>query len=373
MRPIVWAMGLAAVALTACSAPRPTVSFEQADSVPAAPYPRSLASADIDADGSVDFAVAIGGIPEVMWARTDSDGHAELAAELHTTDLPYEVATGDFDTDGDPDLLVAIINYNLPELFINSDGEFMDGSVSGDRPVVLESLEAADLNVDGRPDIVGIDGDDDEHFAWQPGHGDGTFGDWQKVPMNAGDQRTTRVGDIDGDGILDVSGSSFWSGKVAVALGAGDGTFGSPVVASLDQMNTSHALLDIDGDGDLELAVGGTRGLDVNSKGARTLIVLDPEDGELRELSRLEMDAWGFASGDLDHDGFDDLLVAGWEGHVYLMQSLGDGTFTPPEKVATASLAADIEIAQLDGQGPLDFAFVDNHAGGLWIYLGEYR
>ncbi|MCA9298684.1 MAG: VCBS repeat-containing protein, partial [Phycisphaerales bacterium] len=319
------------------------------------------------------FAVAVGSAPiAAVVAGRCGDGLGPIT-ELDLVAWPDRVALGDFDGDGAVDLVVAPGDFDNLEWFRNEAGLLGPSSTASPTAVNLNAMHSADIDEDGRDDIVGYDLGVPGAWTWIQSMVEGPFGASQRVETDDGEFREVAAADVDGDGWLDLTGITWSTGGVAVARASGPGVFGEALIANVDLLLTGHTLLDIDGDGDLEIAAGGTQGLDLMRQGPRTLVLLDPEDSSVHELFRQELDAWGFESGDLDGDGFDDLLVAGWDGDVSLMQSLGDGTFTEAEQVAEASLAADIVVAQLDGRGPLDFALVDNHRGTMSLYLGEYR
>jgi FG-GAP-like repeat len=62
------------------------------------------------------------------------------------------------------------------------------------------------------------------------GNGDGSF----QAPVNysAGVETTLALGDLNGDGKLDLASADIFSGEVTVLLGNGDGTF-QPTVKPL--------------------------------------------------------------------------------------------------------------------------------------------
>ncbi len=66
------------------------------------------------------------------------------------------------------------------------------------------------------------------------------------------------LGDLDGDGDLDlaVANGGFGGGdSISVLLNQGDGTFADDVLYLADEHPLSVAIGDLDGDGDLDLAV----------------------------------------------------------------------------------------------------------------------
>ena len=88
-------------------------------------------------------------------------------------------------------------------------------------------VAVADLNGDGRLDVVAVNEDDDS-VSVLLGNGDGTLG--VAIRSAVGD-RPVSIGaaDFDGDGATDVAVASQDGAELLVMLGNGDGTFGAPV------------------------------------------------------------------------------------------------------------------------------------------------
>jgi FG-GAP-like repeat/Abnormal spindle-like microcephaly-assoc'd, ASPM-SPD-2-Hydin len=114
-------------------------------------------------------------------------------------------------------------------------------------------VTAADFNGDGKLDLAVSDLNPLSYpVSILLGNGDGTFQTRKGYPSTG--TGTPQVGDINGDGILDLVLANS-SGPI-VLLGKGDGTFQTGTLFSTLSAN-SETLADFNGDGRLDLAVGG--------------------------------------------------------------------------------------------------------------------
>ena len=238
---------------------------------------------DFDGDGRVDLAVAVFGYSrgEVLWLRNRGDGTfapRQLLAGAGAIHVPVR----DFDGDGDLDI-VTIMSQDDEELwgFENlGDGRFERRLLWRTPNFDLGSagLVAADVDGDGDEDLVLPVGDNLEDFDAfpQPYHGCLWFentGDWSFRMHRIADLGGTyaaAVGDVDGDGDLDVALVSMdndWRDPGNAALvwleNEGRAAPAEPVRFRPWQVDTDPIHLitvatgDIDGDGRADLVAGG--------------------------------------------------------------------------------------------------------------------
>lgn len=223
------ALALAAVVTPARAAPwapRPGIVLPDVDGVA-----QRVELVDIDADGFVDVALA--------HSRGDAvggDGDAQLPQLLHNdgglgfSELPifdapenaYAIKAGDLDGDGDPDLVVGVNFQGQSHALLNEgDGTFTRQDILPGQLFSVGDLELGDVDGDGVLDVVAVD--------WGPVQPHGAPGD----P----------------------------GGPVRLWLGVGDGTFvDGPMnlpmgLDNLASWSFDVELIDLDGDFDLDILV----------------------------------------------------------------------------------------------------------------------
>ncbi len=405
--------------------------------------PRSVALGDLDGDGDLDMAVANGGPygsadSTVSVLLNSGDGTFGAAASYGVGGGPRSVALGDMNGDGALDLVVLnSVSDDVSVLLNTGAGAFASPAsysvgVVGDWtnigyqfPVGGAALLLADLDGDGDLDLAlgngGPEGNPGSTVSVLLNNGDGTLA--PRASYEVGSRPLSlAIGDLDGDGDLDLVSGNEKSGDVSVLLNNGDATFAPGVPYDANGCAStpgacayirSVSLGDADGDGDLDLAVGhllddrisvlpgngdGTFAAEVlysvglqpvfagfgelNAAGGPDLAVLAASpgedklvlllnDGQGRFGSVYDTGGWpqGVVIGDFDLDGDLDLAainsaVAGYN-HVGVLFNNGDGTFAEPVLYDVAAIHShDLTVGDLDLDGDLDFV-VTNGGNGI--------
>ena len=267
----------------------------------------SVSVGDVNADGRPDLLAAAlssaGAGSSALVLLASADGAFEAPRAFATGSRPNSVGIGDFDGDGRTD--VATANSDADILLGTGDGSFVEAPKYGAERHA-DSVTAGDFNRDGAPDLAVANQSDSCSVLL--GNGDGTFHAAQTFA--AGDSPMgIASGDLNGDGDLDVATANWLSNTVSVLLGNGDGTLRTAVHYAAGMHPMSVAAADVNGDGALDLAVAND-GLQWGSIG-RVSVLLGNGDGTFRTPATLTAgrNSRAVAAGDLDGDGDVDLAV----------------------------------------------------------------
>jgi hypothetical protein len=384
-------------------------------------YAYSVAIADVNGDGKPDLLVADcgpgntcgGGINGVVGVLLgNGDGTFKPAVTYDAGGFQtYSVVAADLNGDGKLDLVVAnsYFSNTVGVLLGNGDGTFQPVVVYNSGGGSPWSVAVADVNGDGKPDIVvanssscyGCTGNGLVGVLF--GNGDGTF--QPAVTYNSGgfnyyNPVSLAVADLNGDGKPDIAvtnacGDSIGctaDSSVAVLFNRGNGTFLSPVAYSTaGQVATSVAIADLNADGSPDLVVTNSNCEPSRGCGRGTIAVFLGHGNGTFQLNGL-FDSGGdgthsVAVGDLNADGIPDLAVANYcapssnrdcgilgnTGTVGLLLGNGDGTFQPPLTYDSGGywIADSIAVADLTGDGSPDIAVVNLFGYGAPEYGGS--
>lgn len=186
---------------------------------------QAIAAADIDNDGIPDLVVSAFGNTLTTFCTLKGRGDGTFDSPVphqYFAGITGEIAVADFDRDGNMDVAVAQSDHHISLFAGHGDGDF-DEPTFIDTPIDFTAgITVADVDADGRPDlIVGLSGE----LAYYAGNGDGTF-------RAAGSFHGPNVGfdgpiapahmsvaDIDNDGRLDIVAPDLGSFYLYVFLG----------------------------------------------------------------------------------------------------------------------------------------------------------
>ncbi len=177
---------------------------------------------------------------------------------------------------------------------------------------------------------------------------------------------TVNVGDVNGDGKLDLLVLDQYYSALYTFIGNGDGSFQAPHSA------IPTGVYAFGGGASVDLNLG-----DFNNDGKLDLAVLDGVflgngDGTFRD--KITMSSLGgfeqLQVGDFNNDGRLDIAKAEiFQDSVFLFLGNGDGTFVAP-KSSALYLPANIEVADLNNDGRLDVVTTSG-GGGTFVFAGN--
>ncbi len=226
---------LAAAILVPLGYPAKSVAtdFAAPKSYPVGTGPALIVTGDFNGDGKLDLAVANTGSNDVSILLNNGDGTFKAALSSPAGVSPQGMVAGDFNGDGKLDLMV----INAGSAPSTNGGVFFLAGIGNGKfqgPVQVQgnsfpvSIAVADLNEDGKLDLVLGDGASDGIFVLL-GKGDGTFQQPTSQTLD-GTVRVLAIGDFNGDKHADVVAYITPPGLTTTVLllpGKGDGTFGS--------------------------------------------------------------------------------------------------------------------------------------------------
>jgi hypothetical protein len=341
--------------------------------------PGNVAVGDVNQDGKPDLMVASGQARSVAVLLGRGDGRFDPApgSPLRVPDGPSEMALGDVSGDGNLDLVLASHgSYGVMLLIGDGQGAF---TLSPNSPVAMKDgghphthgLAIGDVNGDGRLDLVSANHDDND-VAVMLGDGRGGFVRAPASPFAVGAAPyPIALADIDGDGHIDIAAPNVLAGTVAVLLGDGKGRFGpaprSPFAVAARPYYVS--LGDLNGDGRPDLVA-------THDDASLTTVMLNEGSGGFRPApgSPFDLGRRAFAAlfSDVDGDRKMDLVAATNDSATVL---LGDGrgglTPAPGSPFPTGRGTWRLAVGDVNGDGRADIATSNLESNSVSVLLGR--
>jgi hypothetical protein len=359
------------------------------------PLAPTFVVADFNNDGNPDILSA--GASSAGLVFSAGNGKGSFAPGVVTAG-PFAEALSAALMNGDNNLDAVFINISLvndltPSVgvaFGNGNGTFQTPSyyaIPGSPSYAGMALVTGDFNGDGFPDVaISCQTSTGSVLYLYLNDGTGALKPAQQIDTGIGDDQL-QAADLNGDGKLDLvvadtgieasTGSRVQAGEVKVYLGNGDGTFQTPVAYQPSAEVGAIALADVNNDSILDLIVAGS-----GSGGANPVLSVLPGKGDGTFGTAIQT-AQGAATGggllavaDFNGDGNPDVLQGGCCGSVWGSVYLGNGngTFSAQYALANAASVAGVAAVDVNGDGRPDILAAPNEGGGsgVEVFLNLY-
>jgi hypothetical protein len=227
------------------------------------------------------------------------------------------------------------------------------------------SLAVADLNGDGKPDIVTANGSDSS-VSVLLGNGDDTFQAQQiyNTGYFSGPQAVVSA-DVNSDGSPDLLVANSQRYTIGVLLGKGDGSFQPQKEYQAGEYPRSIAVADVNGDGRPDLAVA-----NYDTVG----VMLGNGDGTFKPQQTFAtgVHANSLALEDVNGDGKLDAIVNSFATNsIEVVPGNGDGTFGSPQGFAAGNRPNFVAAADVNGDGRPDLIVANSGDNTVGVLLAQ--
>jgi hypothetical protein len=336
--------------------------------------PRALAVADVNGDGKDEIVVGhslvldatgeLEGASVLTRRGSEGDGdHTFHSSLVDLTDFePGQLLLADLDGDGVEDL-VALRSLeggggSVRILLGRGDGTFFPVGQLRDVGTPL-AVAVGDVDGDGMVDLVVSSRDGGAPLQIHRGLGGGAFAR-PDVSYAVSPTSHLALGDVNGDGKLEiVLGTT--DGNVDVVLRNADGSLLAPVRTRVGEGSVAIALADVNGDGKPEVVAAADRTWAVS--------VITGNGSQLdAQRYPLEIAPSGVAVGDVNGDGkLEIVAVSREESRLSVLQQTKEGGYRTSITAPVGERPVALALANLHGDGKLDAVTAGERGGSVTI------
>ena len=344
---------------------------------------------DVDADGDLDIIIANEHRANILLLNDGSGRFSDAsAARLPRGEHDSEdIGIADFDGDGDVDIVVVSEDDQTNELYLN-DGKGFFSDASARLPVTGTSNAVLVMDLTGNGHIDILIGNNGQNVLLE-NRGEARFVDVtaERLPSFEDVTQDVVAGDVNGDGHVDLLFGNEDANRLL--LNDGEGVFrlaenALPMRDGAEETREAD-LGDIDGDGDLDILFANVQAF-VDDADAQNRLLRNDGQGQFEDItaSHLPPDQDRSFDGsflDLDGDGDLDIITCnanrGSDSWITISpfrayRNDGDGRFTDTSDALLPASATgrgfDVQQADFDGDGLLDL-YLSNRDGSDRLLL----
>ena len=298
---------------------------------------------------------------ETAAEEAPAEGTMEFAAaaSFEGGNTFYNIRAADLNNDGKADIIASSGSGLVTALGTGN------GSFAAPQNVLTGtgSMNLGYFNADSYLDVAFTTGQSGCDVGVALGNGDGTFQEAVTYATSGVFAGTPLIGDFDEDGKVDIA-TALWGGPLELFTGNGDGTFDSAISHTISWNTETAVTGDFNNDGHIDVA--GT------SQNSQTLdVLLGTGAGSFtRSVYTVEDGPAGITAGDLNNDGADDLIVMK-DGNSYFSVHMSGGE--SHTDISNSTPNGSPSLGDFDDDGNLDLLTIGNWAedSNIMLRLGN--
>ncbi len=333
-------------------------------------YQSTIANADFNSDGKMDFAVGgnfFGGSSYMGIFKGDGIGGFVLARNLSFGGAIQTAISADFNNDGKPDIATSNYPANIVSIRTGTTGINFPFSLAlsyttGGASI---SLVNGDFNNDGKIDIATAN-ENTNNISILIGNGLGAFS--SSTEFSVGNYpRSLTSADFNGDGKQDLAVGNFGSNNLSILLGNGLGGFSSAVNFPIGSAPESICSADFNGDGKLDLATANE-----NSNTVSILFGNGSGGFGIPTNFSVGLNPNSVISADFNGDGKLDIATANnSSNNISVLISNGVGGFLAAVNFPIGNIPFALSSSDFNGDGLADIAVANNGSDSASVLLNN--